>query len=85
MHALSVHIIMLYICALIAICKFTISWPTAASSQLEEKQQSLSSAEAKLKESEKSLGESNKEKDITIRSLQEQVHNILVHDMVLSQ
>lgn len=45
-----------------------------ASPQLEEKQQSLSSIEAKLRESEKNLGESNKEKDITIRSLQEQVH-----------
>ena len=58
---------------------FYFSWPAAtvfaltAAPQLEEKQQSLSSIETKLRESEKSLGETSKEKDVTIRSLQEQV------------
>ena len=41
--------------------------------QLEEKQQSLSSIEAKLKEKETSLTDSNKEKDTTIKTLQDQV------------
>ena len=41
--------------------------------QLEEKQQSLSSMEAKLKEREATLTDTNKEKDTTINTLKEQV------------
>ena len=41
--------------------------------QLEEKQQSLSSMEVKLKEREATLTDTNKEKDATINTLKEQV------------
>ena len=46
--------------------------------QLEEKQQSLSSFEAKLKQSEGTLVDSNREKDATIKSLQDQVHVLTI-------
>ena len=41
--------------------------------QLEEKQQSLSSIEAKMRESVRGHGDAVKEKDATIKSLQDQV------------
>ena len=81
------------LCVLIAIYKFFVHkfftfhgllllCLITASLQLEEKQRSLSSIEAKLRESEKNLGESNKEKDIIIKSLQEQVRTLYIMPVV---
>ena len=52
--------------------------PTHTPSQLEEKQQSLSSIEAQMRESERGHGDVMKEKDTTIKSLQDQVPTDLV-------
>ena len=48
--------------------------PLPPSPQLEEKQQSLSSIEAQMRESQRGHGDVMKEKDSAIKSLQDQVH-----------